>query len=384
MIKKICVITGSRAEYGVISGLLKKIKESKKLKLILIACNMHLQKEYGYTIKEIEKDNLKIDFKIKNFSKSVKDIDIINAFSIGTSKFGKILKKINPDLVLLTGDRYEMLSAAISSAYLNIPIAHIHGGEVTHGSLDDYNRHIITKLSNLHFSATKLAKKRIIQLGENPKYVHHVGGLGSYNMSKEKLIGKLEIEKELKIKLSSHNILITIHPEISKKKEEITSKIKIVMKSLKFFKKSFKIFTASNSDLGGEIINKEIRKFVNKDKNSIFIKSLGKTKYLSIMNLMTCVLGNSSSGYLEAPMYKIPVVNIGDRQSGRESCETIINVNYDQKKIIKAIQKVTSSKFKKKIKKTKNHYYKKKTLENILLILEKSKLKFGLKKFYDL
>ena len=384
MIKKICAITGSRAEYGVISALLKKIKQSKKLKLILVACNMHLQKKYGYTIKEIEKDNLKIDFKIKNYSNSLKDIDIIDAFSLGTSKFGKILKKINPDLVLLTGDRYEMLSAAISSAYLNIPIAHIHGGEVTHGSLDDYNRHMITKLSNLHFTATELAKKRIIQLGENPKYVHHVGGLGSYNLYKEKLLEKAEIEKELKIKLLEHNILITIHPEISKHKRELISKIKIFMKSLKFFKKSFKIFTASNSDLGGEIINREISKFVKKDKNSIFIKSLGKTKYLSIMNLMTCLVGNSSSGLLEAPMYKVPVINVGDRQSGREASQSIINVAYDQKKIIKAIQKVTTSQFKRKIKKIKNFYFKKNTLENILFILEESKSKFGLKKFYDL
>ena len=384
MVKKICAITGSRAEYGVISALLKKIKQSKKLKLILVACNMHLQKKYGYTIKEIEKDNLKIDFKIKNHSNSLKDIDIIDAFSLGTSKFGKVLKKINPDLVLLTGDRYEMLSAAISSAYLNIPIAHIHGGEVTHGSLDDYNRHMITKLSNLHFAATKLAKNRIIQLGENPKYVHHVGGLGSYNLYEEKLLKKAEIEKELKIKLLSHNILITIHPEILKHKKELISKIKILMKSLKFFKKSFKIFTASNSDLGGDIINREISNFVKKDKNSIFIKSLGKKRYFSIMNLMTCVVGNSSSGLLEAPMFKVPVINIGDRQSGREVSQSIINVAYDKKKIIKAIQKVTTSQFKKKIKKIKNFYFKKNTLENILFILEESKFKFGLKKFYDL
>ena len=384
MVKKICAITGSRAEYGIISELLKKIKYSKKLKLILVACNMHLQKKYGYSIREIKNDNLKIDYKLKNFSVSKNKIDIINAFATGTSKFGKILKKINPDLVLLTGDRYEMLSAAISSVYLNLPIAHIHGGEVTHGSLDDYNRHMITKLSNIHFCATRQAKKRIIQLGENPKYVYHVGGLGSHNFFKEKLLEKEEIERNLKIKLLSHNILITIHPEISKNKREIISKIKTVLKSVKFFKKSFKIFTASNSDFGGDIINKEIYKFVKKDKNSIFIKNLGKKNYLSLMNCMNCILGNSSSSLLEAPMYKIPSINIGNRQSGRELSECVINVNYDQKKIIKAIQKISTPRFKLKVKNAKNIYYKKNTLENILLILERSQFKFSLKKFYDI
>ena len=384
MIRKVCVITGSRADYGIISDLLKEINKSKKLRLVLVVCNMHLQKKFGDTIKDIKKDNLKIDYIIKNFPRGNKDIDIINAFSGGTSKFGKIFKKIEPDIVLLTGDRFEMLSAAISSTYLNIPIAHIHGGELTYGSLDDYNRHIITKLSNLHFAATKLSKKRIIQLGENPKDVYHVGGLGSYNLSKEKLMSKDAIEKKLKRKLLTNNILITMHPEISENKKEFLSKIKVVLGSIKFFRKSLKIFTASNSDLGGDLINEEIIKFVRKDNNSIFVKNLGRKKYLSLMKFVTCLLGNSSSGLLEAPMFKTPVINIGDRQSGRESSDCVVNVGYDKKKIIKAVQNLSSSKFKQKVKNSKSFYYKKDTLKNILNILEKTNLKFGFKKFYDL
>ncbi len=384
MIKKICVITGTRADYGIISGLLKKIKASKKLKLILVACNMHLQKKFGYSIKDIKKDNLKINYIIKNFPKGDNDIDIINAFSDGTFKFAKILKKINPNIVLLIGDRYEMLSAAISSVYLKMPVAHIHGGEVTHGSLDDYNRHMITKLSNLHFAATKLSKKRIIQLGENPKNVYYVGGLGAYNLINEKTLSKKLIEKKLKKKLMSHNILVTLHPEISKSKKEQLSKIKIVINSLKKFDKSFKIFTSSNSDAGGEIINKEIMKFTKKNRNSIFIKNFGKTSYLSLMKLVNCVVGNSSSSLLEAPTYKVPVINIGKRQSGREFSGSVLSVDYNIKKIVKAIKTVNTPSYKTKNKNTKNLYYKKDTLMNMISILEKFKFESNLKKFHDL
>ena len=384
MRKKICIITGTRADYGIISGLVKKISESQKIKLILIVSCMHLQKKFGNTIKEIKNDKLKIAYKVKNFPKGDDEIDIISAFSKGTIEFGKIFKKEKPNLVLLTGDRFEMLSAGISSTYLKIPNIHIHGGEVTHGSLDDYNRHMITKLSQYHFAATKRSKKRIIQLGENPNTVFHSGGLGAYNLVNEKVFNKKEIKNKFKINFLAHNILITLHPELLTTKNQLLKNIKILLNSLKYFKDSLKIFTSSNSDAGGESINNEVKKFVKNNINSIFIKNFGKKGYLSVMKHSSCILGNSSSGILEAPIYKVPTINVGNRQSGRELSKSIINVSYDKKKIIKAINLSKSQAFKNNLKNSKSVYYKKNTLRNIFAFLDKNNFQFNLKKFHDL
>ena len=283
------------------------------------------------------------------------------------------------------GDRYEILSAGIGSIYNDVKIAHIHGGEVTAGSIDDIIRHTITKFSDLHFVSTEAYKKRVIQMGENPKNVFNVGSLGVENIKTTKLIDKEKLEKELSIKFDKYNFLITINSFIEQN-ISINHFLKNFFLAIKKFKDTSFIFTMPNSDLKSDTIRNKILDFCRKNKNSFAFKSLGAQKYLSCMKICDIVLGNSSSGILEAPTLKTATVNIGDRQKGREQANSIINSDYSFKKIHDSIKKSLSLDFKKKIEKTKNPYFKKSTVLNIAKIVEKKifEKKIEVKKFYDI
>jgi GDP/UDP-N,N'-diacetylbacillosamine 2-epimerase (hydrolysing) len=300
-------------------------------------------------------------------------------------------KKINPDAVILHGDRYEILASAISCFFLSIPIIHLSGGEVTYGSKDDTIRHVLTKLSSLHFVSTKMHRKRVIQLGEHPSTVFNVGDFGverlNFLRKKKKIIeNKKKLEKILKFKFNKKNILITFHPDTYKTRNKILKDIKIVFRVIDKLKETNFIFTSPNSDQNNDLIESEIKKFLKKNKDrSLYVASLGDINYYSVLNFVDCVLGNSSSGITEVPEFKIPTINVGNRQLGRLSSKSVINCNYNEKSIKTSLKKIYDINFKKIIKKAKNPYLSKNGSVSIVKVILKKNLNNLLpKKFYDL
>ena len=383
--KKITIVTGSRADYGILKNLITSLNKSQKYQLSLIVTGQHLSKNYGNTSEVVINDFAKICHLINIDIKKTNTLSILSSISIGLNKIGKFLQIQKPQLIILLGDRYEILSAAIGSVYNNVKIAHIHGGEVTTGSIDDLIRHAITKFSDFHFVSTSTYRKRVIQMGENPNNVFNVGALGAENAKNIKLINKNELEKNLLIKFNKYNFLITINSFIEEK-YSIDSLLKNFFSTLKKFKNTSFIFTMPNSDLKSDFIKSKILKFCKKNKNCYFFKFMGSENYLSCVKVCDLVLGNSSSGILEAPTLNTASVNIGDRQNGRVQANSIINSDNSSKNIYNSIKKSLSLKFKNKLKKTKNPYFKKNTAENIIQIIEKKILIKSKKpkEFYDI
>ena len=382
--RRICVITGSRSDYGIMSNFLKKLQSTKDFELKLIVTCMHLIPKYGNSYKEILKDQIKIHKKITLPIKDDKIYTISKATGIGLIKFTNILSKLRPDLVLILGDRFESLSFAIASLYLKIPIAHIHGGESTFAQIDDAIRHSISKMSNFHFVSNKFYKNRLIKMGEEPKNIYVIGSLGVENIKKLNFYKKKEIEKRLNTKLLKQNFLITIHPE-TLGKSKLIKNLDSFFNFLKGIKDTKLIFTAPNADMGNQKIFNKIKKFVKKNSSkSLLVNSLGHKLYLSLARNCNLIIGNSSSGIIEIPTLNIPTINIGDRQTGRIRSNSVIDCNTELKEFKKAIRKGLSNKFLKKIKTYSNPYFKKQSCENLVGILRKLKLSDGTqKKFYE-
>lgn len=378
--RKICVVTGTRAEYGLLYPLIKKINEDKNLLLQLVVTGTHTDKRFGETYKQIEfQIDKKIDLNLQSSQESI-------AISMGIAqiKFAKYLKKSQPDLLLVLGDRFEIFAVVATAVTLNIPIAHIHGGELTYGAIDDAFRHSITKMSHLHFTSTQEYKNRIIQLGENPQYVHNVGSLGVENIKSLHLLSKNEIEEKLNLQFRKKNILVTYHPETISNKNPI-EQIKELLEATKAYPDILFIFTKANADFGGIQINEIIEDYVNQNENMVLYDSLGQLNYFSVLKIVDCVLGNSSSGIIEVPSFKIPTINIGHRQNGRTQCESIINAKCNSHSIMKAINRSYSKKFRKKLHAITNPYEKKGTSEKIVKTLKKVNLDTLLMKtFYDI
>ena len=383
--KKICVVTGSRADYGLLYWFMKFVQKDKNLKLQLVVTGMHLLPIFGTTIKQIIKDGFKINSKVRMLLPSDTPASIAKSVGIGMIKFAEVLKNLKPDVLVVLGDRFELISATYAALIARIPVAHFHGGELTEGLIDEATRHSITKMSHLHFVANKVYKKRVIQLGENPKRVFNVGGTGIDNIKKLKLLNKKELEKKLKIKLKKKNIIATFHPvtlEISTAKNSFNE----LLKALKKKRDINIIFTKTNADTDGRTIIKQIEKFVreNKDRSCCFT-SLGQLNYLSLLKYVDGVIGNSSSGLLEVPTYKIGTINIGDRQKGRLKASSVIDCKSDYKSIVKGINILYSNKFKKKLKKTVNPYGNGGASEKAVKIIKKVSLKKIIKKeFYNI
>jgi len=340
--KKICIITGSRAEYGLLRPLIEKIKKDEELELQLIVTGIHLANTFGLTYKEIEQDGYKIDSKIEINLSSDTSIGICKSMGLGMISFSEIYARLEPDIIIILGDRYEIFTAASAAMISKIPIAHIHGGEITEGAYDDSLRHCISKMSYLHFTSTESYRKRVIQLGEMPERVHCVGSLGIENINQMQFLSKEKLEQCLNFKLGHLTVLVTFHPVTL---EINTAPIQFdnLLKALDHFKDLNIIFTKSNSDTDCNVINQMIDKYVFKNRErAIAFTSLGVLKYLSVMKFCCVVIGNSSSGIIEAPSLKIPTVNIGDRQKGREQARSIINSDNSQKAIIAAIKKALS------------------------------------------
>ena len=381
--KKVCVVTGSRAEYGLLRWTMQEINSSSRLKLQLIVTGMHLASKYGKTIKQIRLDGFKVDQKVKMSLNSDSTIGVAKSIESSISGFVKAYKKLKPDLILLLGDRFDIFTAAVASLISRIPIAHLHGGELTEGAYDDAMRHSITKMSHFHFVAAKDYRKRVIQLGENPSTVFNVGGFGIENINKLKLIKKKILEKDLGFTFCKKNLIITFHP-VTLEKHETSKQIDELLKALLSLKNTGLIFTMPNADTDNSIIFKKIKFFCKKVKNAKYFKSLGQIRYLSCIQYADGVVGNSSSGLLEVPSFKKGTINIGDRQRGRLQASSVINCKPKYILIKRSLKYLFSKTFQNKLKKVKNPYGDGNSSKIVVGILEKQNLSNLLKKrFYN-
>ncbi len=382
--RKVCIVTGSRAEYGLLYWLIKEVEADPDLRLQLIVTGSHLSSEFGLTYKEIEK-NFRIDKKIDMKLSSDTTEGVLKSMSIALKYFSKAYKELKPDIVVVLGDRYEIFSAASSAMISRIPIAHLHGGEATEGLIDEAIRHSITKMSHLHFTAAEEYTKKVIQLGEQPNTVFNVGGAGIENIKRLRLLKKKDFEKSINFKLNIKNILVTYHPVTL---ESMTSKKNFqgLLDAIDELKDTNIIFTKANSDMDGKIINKMISQYTKKNlKKSICLASLGQLNYLSALQYMDLIIGNSSSGLLEAPSFKIGTINIGDRQKGRLRAKSVIDCLPNKKNIKNAIKKIYSNKFQKNLKSIKNPYDNGCASRKIIKVLKNARLnKILKKKFFDI
>lgn len=338
--KKICVITGSRAEYGILKPLLKKLKEDKDITLDVMATAMHMEEKYGYTYKIIERDGFDIKKKIPLNIKDTSKITVVKSISLLQIELSKYFSDNSYDMIVILGDRYEMLAVANVALIYNIPICHLHGGEKTLGNFDEYIRHAITKMSHLHLVAAEEFRNRVIQLGENPKRVITTGALGVENVLSNKLIAKEELEKTLKVKLDDYFVVL-FHPVTLKSEDDLVLQIDELLSALKKREESF-IFIGSNSDTGSDIIMKKIKEFVCEKNNRHIFSSLATVEYHSLIKYSNGLIGNSSSGLLEVPSLKKPTLNIGDRQKGRLRGESVVDVECKQDSILQGIEKMRS------------------------------------------
>ncbi len=381
--RKICVVTGSRAEYGILRNLMAAIKADPEVQLQVIATNQHLSKLQGETYKEIERDGFTIDYKVYMADDEAPDNANTTAKSIsrGVSGFADAFDALHPDLLLILGDRYEMLAVASTALIYKIPIAHLHGGEITEGAFDDAIRHAISKMSHLHFTSTEAYRNRVIQLGEQPERVFNVGALGVENVMKNDFMSKEEIESSLNFQLTDKCLLCTYHPvTLSNMSSEV--QVLNLLKALDYYKDYHIIFTYSNSDTNSQIIIKRIQEYVDRNKGRcMFIPSLGQRRYFSALKYMTAVLGNSSSGIIEVPSFGIPTLDIGDRQKGRIAADCVIHCGYSIEEIKEGLEKVVNY----PSKAIDNHYYKEGTCEAIFNIIKNYPLENLVQKsFYDL
>jgi UDP-hydrolysing UDP-N-acetyl-D-glucosamine 2-epimerase len=355
--RKICVITTSRADYGSLRCLMEEIRNDKALILQVIATGSHLLPEFGLTYKEIEDDGFRIDAKADMVLPSDDPISIVKSVGKGCYLFADVLAHLDPDIVALMGDRFELLSIAVTTLILKIPLCHLSGGEVTEGAIDDSIRHAVTKMATLHFPAAEPYRKRILQMGEDPRYVFNYGHIALDNVRKLRLFTQEELESAIDFKIRRPTAIVTYHPvtlEDNTAEAQITTLLSAIKSS-----DLQAVFTKSNCDTGGRLINKIINDFCNTDRLKYkFFDSLGQMRYLSCLNSLDLMIGNSSSGLYEAPSFRIPVVNIGDRQKGRLRASNVIDTDYSEDSIKEGIEKALSARFATIAAKTTNPYEK--------------------------
>ena len=384
MTHKICVITGSRAEYGLLRWVMQGIKDEPTLTLQIIATGMHLSPQFGNTYREIEVDGFVIDRKIETLTNDDTAVGIARSMGNGMIGFADALDELRPDLIVVLGDRFEIFSAVATALVARIPVAHIHGGELTEGLIDDPIRHSITKMSHLHFGAARDYQKRVIQLGESPNSVFNVGGLGIDSISKTKLMAKEHVESQLQFNFQERNLLVTFHP-VTLEDDTAKEQFSELLSALDDYPDLGLIFTMPNSDPGGLVLFDLIEGFVLNRKNAICRTSLGSELYLSCLAQVDGVIGNSSSGLLEAPTFKIGTINIGDRQRGRLTCSSVINCGATKTEITTAIAKLFTSEFQKNLETVVNPYGVSGASKRVVDLLVNVKTTNLLKKvFYDI
>ena len=383
--RKICIFTGTRAEYGLLKPLIDELKIEPEIELQLIISGMHLSPEFGLTYKEIDTEGIDKIEKVEILLSSDTPIGITKAMGLGMISYGEALNRLKPDLLIGLGDRFELFAAASATLINRIPFAHIHGGEVTAGAYDEAFRHSITKMSHLHFASTEKYRKRIIQLGENPETVYNVGALGIDNVKNLKLLSKQELEKEISFKLDKPYFIVTFHPvtlEGNSAKEQMTE----LLNALENFPDHKIIFTKPNADNEGRIIIKLLNEYVRAySDRTVAFESLGNLRYLSALKYSGMMIGNSSSGILEMPYFKKPTINIGDRQKGRIFSKSIIQCEPVKQSIVNAITKGLTEDFKTKCSKIDNIYGEGNTAQKIKnILIQKNYNELIKKEFYDL
>jgi GDP/UDP-N,N'-diacetylbacillosamine 2-epimerase (hydrolysing) len=344
MTRKICVITGTRAEYGLLRWVMQGIKDDPELLLQVIATGMHLSPEFGLTYREIEKDGFQIDRKVEILTSSDTPVGIAKSMGLGLIGFADALCELRPDLIVVLGDRFEIFSAVAAALVARIPVAHLHGGESTEGAFDEALRHSITKMSHLHFVAAKEYRQRVIQLGEHPERVFLVGGLGVDNIKRLNLLDRAELEASLDFKLGQKNLLITFHP-VTLENSTAADQMDELFAALAELKDTKLIFTMPNADTDGRTLIKMVEQFVAQHPNARAYSSLGQLRYLSCIAQVDGVVGNSSSGLAEVPSFKKGAINIGDRQRGRLHAESVISCEPKRSDITASLQKLYSPNF---------------------------------------
>ncbi len=386
MRKKICVVTGTRAEYGLLKPLIEKVNQATELELQLVATGMHLSPEFGLTYKEIEKDGYPITAKIEMLLSSDTAVGITKSMGVAMLGFADCFAQNQPDLVVILGDRYEMLMAASAAMVANIPIAHIHGGELTEGVIDEAIRHSITKMSHIHFTATEEYRRRVIQLGEQPQTVYCVGALGIENIRNMELLDQETLESQIHFRFTDRTILVTYHP-VTLENYSSEKQFQNILDVLDDHPDLRVVFTKANSDKDGRVINQMIDAYVASHVSKcVSYTSLGQLRYLSTLQFCCAVVGNSSSGIIEVPSFGIPTVNIGNRQKRRIHAESVINCGNDKMQVDAAIRTALSEDFIQKITKIKNPYEGEQTSEKMLTVIIQA-LNNGIdlkKKFFDI
>jgi len=378
---KIFLITSSRADFGLLKNLIVKFKKNSFFDLKIIVTGTHLSKKHGYSFNEIKSEKLKVYKKIFITNNTKSPTSLLNDMNILSKNISSLIKKEKPDLFIVLGDRYEVFAASLAAYISKVPIAHIHGGELTEGSLDDGFRHCITKMSNLHFVSHKIYKKRITQLGEHPSTIYNVGALGVENIYKTNFFSREILQDYLKIDLKKDTLLVCMQPEIAKK--PTTNLANETLAALEDYQDKNIVFTMPGADLFNDIIIKKILSFTKKKNNCFVFKTLGSHKYLSLLRCVDVIIGNSSSGIIEMPTFKKYTINIGNRQNGRLKADSVIDVLPDRILIRQAINKI----YKKKINKNKINNPSKKlnTSKEIFSIIKNVDLKkYRTKKFYDI
>mgnify|MGYP000719322374 CR=1 FL=1 len=340
MKKKVCVLTGARSEYGLLKPLLKEIKKSNFFDLELAVTGSHLSKKYGYTVNEILKDSFRISHRVNILSNDDSVHGINLAISKAISKFSQIFTASKPDILIVLGDRYEALGGAVAAMLHNIPIAHIHGGEATEGLIDEAIRHSLSKMSLLHFVATEKYRQRVIQLGESPGRVFNVGGMALDSIKQISYINQSMLEEDLGFKFSYPSFVVTYHP-LTLDHHENDNELDVLLNSIEEFPDSSFLFTMPNADPGNNVVRKKIEIFTKKNKNSTLVESLGQVRFLSSLKVIDGIIGNSSSGLLEAPHFKIGTVNIGNRQEGREKALSVLDVKANKLDFVKVLEELT-------------------------------------------
>lgn len=341
--RKICALTGARSDWGILLPILEKIRDASHLRLEIVATGMHLSPEFGMTISDIRSDGFDVAECVDMLVSSDSQLGAAKSMGLGTIGFAQAFGNISPDLLLIVGDRFEAHAAAVAALPLNIPVAHIHGGEVTKGTLDDSLRHSITKLSHLHFVSTEEYRERVLQLGEEPWRVKVTGAPSLDKINRDEVISREKLQSRLDIPLSSAPILATFHP-VTAGNPNIKWQVDELLKAISKMHLPV-IFTQSNSDPGGHIINDALRDYTLHHSDAWFLPNLGSKYYFSLMSLASVMVGNSSSGIIEAASFGLPVVNIGDRQGGRVKGSNVIDVDYSTECILSGIRAALTEQF---------------------------------------
>jgi len=345
MPRKICVVTGTRAEYGLLSNVMFEIKQHLALQLQVVACAAHLSARHGLTVTQIIDDGFTVDARVEMLSEEDSPLAMAKAVAKGVAGFADVYAQLQPDCILVLGDRYEILAAAETALLMDIPIAHIHGGEVTEGAVDEAIRHAITKMASLHFTAAEAYQNRVIQMGEQPSSVFNYGAPGLDAIHTMRFMSKSELEKDLNFNMLGPIFLVTYHPVTWTKNKGIQALMEL-FNALENLEHATVVWTGANADAQGQKINALVDEWRKKSSLNIkFVTSLGSKRYLSMMALADVVLGNSSSGIIEAPAMGTPTVNIGSRQKGRLRSPSVIDSQEDQASITTALNKALSDYF---------------------------------------